>query len=54
LSGNDRISTSKYSLGGSYFIGPKTQVLATYGRDLNVDEGLKETGRINMRILQMF
>jgi len=54
VSRNDRISTSKYSLGGSYFIGPKTQVLATYGRDLNVDEGLKETGRINMRILQMF
>lgn len=54
VSQNDRIATSKFSLGGAYFVGPKTQVLATYGRDLNVHQGLKESGRINLRILQIF
>ncbi|HQT19175.1 MAG TPA: transporter [Thiobacillus sp.] len=51
---NDRGATSKFSLGGAYFIGPKTQLLATYGRDMDVRQGLKESGRINLRVLQIF
>lgn len=51
---NDRSATSKFSLGGAYFVGPKTQILATYGRDLDVHQGLKESGRINLRLLQIF
>lgn len=51
---NDRTATSKFQLGGAYFVGPKTQVLATYGRDLDVRQGLKESGRINLRLLQIF
>ncbi|MGH8809121.1 MAG: transporter, partial [Noviherbaspirillum sp.] len=51
---NDRGSTSKLSLGAAYFLRPTTQVLATYGRDLSVREGFKESNRINLRLLQIF
>lgn len=51
---NDRLSTSKLSVGGSYFVRPTTQLLATYGRDKSVRQGLKEDNRINLRLLQVF
>lgn len=51
---DDRGSTSKFSLGATYFLRPTTQVLATYGRDISVREGFKESNRINVRLLQVF
>lgn len=51
---DDRGNTTKFSLGASYFFRPTTQVLATYGRDISVREGFKESNRINVRLLQVF
>lgn len=51
---NDRTSTTKLGIGGSLFIGPKTQILAIAGRDIDVDNGFKEEARLNIRILQLF
>ncbi len=51
---DDRTATTKLSLGGAYFVSAKTQLLATYGRDLKVREGFKENNRINLRLLQIF
>ncbi|MDH4653696.1 transporter [Pseudomonas sp. BN606] len=51
---NDEPDTSKYNIGASYFITPTTQVLATYGQDLSVENGFEEDNRINLRLLQVF
>jgi hypothetical protein len=51
---NDRQSTTKVSFGGAVFVAPKTQLLATVGRDLHVRQGFKENARINLRLLQVF
>lgn len=51
---DDRTSSSKFWLGGSTFVGAKTQLLATYGRDISVRNGFKEDNRINLRLLQIF
>ncbi|WP_373806624.1 transporter [Delftia acidovorans] len=50
----DRQSTTKVSFGGAVFVAPKTQLLATVGRDLHVRQGFKENARINLRLLQVF
>jgi len=47
-------STTKVSFGGAVFVAPKTQLLATVGRDLHVRQGFKENARINLRLLQVF
>lgn len=47
-------TTDKLQLGTAVFVGPKTQLLATWGRDLSVDNGFKEASRINLRLLQVF
>lgn len=54
VSQDDRIATTKFQFGVAHFIGPKTQLLATYGRDASVRQGFKENGRINLRLLQIF
>ena len=51
---NNQQSTSKFQIGGSHFVGPKTQILATYGQDISVKNGFKENGRLNLRLLQIF
>lgn len=51
---SDRQSTTKVSFGGSTFLGPKTQLLVTVGRDLHVRQGFKENARLNLRLLQIF
>ena len=51
---DDRGSTSKFSLGAAYFLRPTTQILATYGRDISVRDGFKESNRVNVRLLQVF
>ncbi|WP_342619312.1 transporter [Rhodoferax sp. GW822-FHT02A01] len=47
-------NVTKMQLGTAVFVGPKTQVLATWGRDLNVDNGFQESSRLNLRLLQVF
>jgi hypothetical protein len=51
---DDRTATTKMQFGGSMFFGAKTQLVATYGRDLKTREGFKENNRINLRLLQIF
>ncbi len=54
LSQGDRQKLTKAQVGGSLFISPRQQVLATYGRDLSVRTGFKEDHRLNLRFLQVF
>jgi len=54
VSQDDRASTTKFWVGGSTFVAAKTQLLATYGRDIDVRSGFKENNRINLRLLQIF
>lgn len=51
---DDQPRQFKASLGGSYFVGPKTQLMAAVGRDLKVENGFKENFRLNLRLLQVF
>lgn len=51
---DDRGATTKALLGAAYFLTPKTQLMANYGRDLSVREGFKEENRINLRLLYVF
>ncbi|WP_244109490.1 hypothetical protein [Burkholderia anthina] len=41
-------------MGAAWFFNPSTQILATWGRDLSVENGFKETNRINLRLLKAF
>jgi len=50
----DEVSTTKFSVGGSFFIGPSFQVLAMVGQDTSVRNGFKESTRVNVRLLQVF
>lgn len=54
ISQGNAATINKVSLGTAVFAGPKTQLLATWGRDLSVDNGFKEASRINLRLLQVF
>jgi len=54
VSNNDDAKITKMQLGSAVFVGPKTQLLATWGRDLKVDNGFKEASRLNLRLLQLF
>lgn len=51
---DDEARQRKFSVGGSYFVGPKTQLLMSVGRDLRVENGFKENARLNLRLLQVF
>ncbi|WP_027015724.1 transporter [Comamonas composti] len=51
---SDRQAATKISLGTGVFVTPKTQLVATVGRDLHVRQGFKENARINLRLLQVF
>lgn len=51
---SDQPNQKKFMVGGSYFIEPKTQILATYGEDIAVENGFRERGRINLRFLHVF
>ncbi|ALU88016.1 quinohemoprotein alcohol dehydrogenase protein [Herbaspirillum rubrisubalbicans M1] len=51
---NDEARERKASIGGSWFILPKTQLLMALGRDLSVENGFKENARINLRLLHVF
>lgn len=56
---NDAGHVAKFQVGGSMFVGPKTQVILAVGRDLKVDGDpgalqFKENARLNFRLLQIF
>lgn len=51
---HDRQKNTKLTVGSGYFITPKLQVLANYGRDAVVDNGFREENRINLRLLTLF
>jgi hypothetical protein len=50
----DESNQEKMLAGGSYFVTPQTQVLATFGRDVSVESGFKEESRLNLRLLHVF
>ena len=54
VSRHDEAHVTKIQLGTAAFVRTKTQLLATWGRDLKVDNGFKESSRINLRLLQLF
>ncbi|MDH4574062.1 transporter [Salinicola acroporae] len=51
---DDEPRQRKFSVGGSHFIGPTTQLLVAFGRDLQVENGFRENARVNLRLLQLF
>lgn len=51
---SDQPDQKKFMVGASYFIAPKTQVLATCGQDFSVENGFKEENRLNFRLLHVF
>ncbi|MCF6781375.1 transporter [Stutzerimonas stutzeri] len=51
---DDESNQEKLLAGGSYFVGPRTQVLATFGRDTSIDNGFREDSRINFRLMHIF
>lgn len=51
---NDAAEITKINVGTSYFISPTIQLLATYGRDLAVENGFSEDSRLNLRVLKVF
>src|SRR3989344_5737632 len=51
---NDEPGTSKYRVGGSYWMTPTFQALLNYGQDVSVDNGFKEEQRVNLRLLWVF
>ncbi len=51
---NDSQRTAKWSAGFSWFVAPKTQLAASFGRDITVDNGFREQARLNLRLLQVF
>lgn len=50
----DMSRQQKFYVGAAWFFNPSTQILATWGRDLSVENGFKETNRINLRLLKAF
>lgn len=50
----DESNQEKILAGGSYFVSPRTQLLATFGRDTSVESGFSEESRLNLRLLHVF
>lgn len=50
----DESNQEKMLAGGSYFVTPRTQLLATFARDISVESGFKEESRLNLRLLHVF
>lgn len=51
---NNEITTTKAILTASTFVSPTLQVLVSVGRDLKVNNGFKESSRLNVRLLKVF
>ncbi|QID17944.1 transporter [Nitrogeniibacter mangrovi] len=54
VSQNDSLRTTKMTLGTAVFVTPTVQLMANYGRDIDVRNGLREDNRLNLRILKVF
>ncbi|MFW1676949.1 transporter [Pontibacter sp. JAM-7] len=54
IDNDDAAEITKYQLGFGWFFTPTTQLLATYGNDISVDNGFKENTRLNLRLLTLF
>jgi hypothetical protein len=54
VSQDNAAQITKFQLGTAGFLGPKTQLLATWGRDISVNNGFRENTRVNLRLLQLF
>lgn len=54
ISQGDRINTQYARLTVASFINQSTQLQFQYGRDISVDNGLKERNRLNFRIVKLF
>ncbi|AMW79949.1 hypothetical protein AMD27_14275 [Acinetobacter sp. TGL-Y2] len=50
----DSTTQSKFWLGGAYSPTATTNLLLTYGRDIDVENGFKEDNRVNFRFLKVF
>jgi hypothetical protein len=51
---DDKLATTKMTIGTAWFVTPALQLLANYGRDLSVENGFKEQHRLNLRVLKAF
>ncbi len=54
VANRDRARNTKFQVGTAWFYEPSAQVIMTYGQDLHVENGFKETSRINLRWLKVF
>lgn len=54
ISQGDRLRTTKFSVGTAWFPAPDVQLLANYGRDSSVRNGLREDDRFNLRVMKLF
>ncbi|TDY98202.1 UNVERIFIED_ORG: hypothetical protein DFO49_0502 [Herbaspirillum seropedicae] len=50
----DRLDTTYARLTVTSFVAPTVQLQMQYGRDLSVENGLKEKNRVNFRIVKLF
>lgn len=50
----DRLDTTYARLTVTSFVAPTVQVQVQYGRDLSVENGLKEKNRVNFRFVKLF
>lgn len=50
----NRMESTKLAVTASTFVAPSVQVMMSLGRDLKVDNGFKESSRVNFRILKVF
>lgn len=51
---HDRMRTTKLTIGTAWFADPTLQLIANYGRDASVENGLREADRFNLRLLKVF
>lgn len=51
---DDKLSTTRFAIGGSHFLTPTLQLMGTYGRDISVRQGFKEADRFQLRLLKIF
>lgn len=51
---DNKLASTKMTIGTAWFVTPGLQLLANYGRDLSVENGFKEQHRLNLRILKAF
>lgn len=54
VSMDNRMKTTKASVTASTFVSPTVQLMMSVGRDLKIDNGFKESSRVNFRVLKVF